>query len=779
MTAEVAITKALIPATSEGAAPSAKLVAEALDAICPLDSPAAFPATIHGERGAGIIQPVPNVRAYLKDRKPVAHFDDEQHLFITLPGDIRSYLTLLLGTDPGGGAFGSVQSRVNAGSKVFPSCKTVLRLFPKVGLSLKRFHALYCSWAATRDWVTLVNRAKAGSQWQVIKEALPDLFIDLCSSRIGKCKRTDARRQALFAIIRIWKTGRDKDGKPLPIAGYGNREVQLNGRMVTGGFWQDWYRKTYPGKPLPEEAPLPPGWSYDNISRQITFRNALPDPVKAMLVQGTAAAREFLPGAHRTRALLRFMEEVQFDDVKTDFRIVDPGTGQVCDLWLLVARDLATTVLLGFGMRPAVVREDGTQVHLKLKDCKQLCGWLLERFGLPPYLMVWKFERGTATLSKGSRGALRELLPGRIDVRFSGMVGGKSPAGYDERRVGNSKGKASLESLNRLGHTMCSDLPGQTGPHYGKRPSDLGAREKECREIWRLAQFLPPELRGQIEYPLLTINQARAELFRIFGLQNHRCEHEIEGFAEVLEWWDPAVGKWKHQSTAPAPLPEGSNTRIRKESPVERAERLVTAAVRAGGKWTPVSPSIIAAFYEHTQRLVRIVNSAGEIPFRSEGRDLLFVAPAGFNLSQVAHHTSLLGYFHVDDPVYLHVTNGQGVFVGTWIRSDRAHDQHTLSEAIRYDRSAEKAAREMADHYTADDRQALDAMRARNAERLESHSFIEVAGSQISARGSEVGSPIATGLKAVATERARSKQVERDNKAEAEDAAKNLIRAMT
>ena len=84
------------------------------------------------------------------------------------------------------------------------------------------------------------------------------------------------------------------------------------------------------------------------------------------------------------------MEEVQFDDVKVDFRVFDTSTGKPVDLWLLIAHDRATSMLLGFGMRPATVREDGSQVHLKLRDTKQLAGWVLERYGVPPYRMTWK-----------------------------------------------------------------------------------------------------------------------------------------------------------------------------------------------------------------------------------------------------------------------------------------------------------------------------------------------------------------------------------------------------
>lgn len=690
---------------------------------------------------APLFQPVFDVREYRAHRKPVAHYLDEDALFATLPSEIKSELRLLLGVRKGGGIFGHVQHLVNGGYSVSSAIAEAAKHFVFPG-SPKRTRARYDLWTQSKDWTCLVNCAKAGADWQEREDGLPLAFLKFCAAKIGGFKREDGKRQALLAIHRQWQTGRNADGEREEVPGY--------------GFWQAWFKKTYPGKPLPLAAPEMEGWSYSNISTQIKARNLLPRSVRGLLHQGTAAAREFLPYVRSDRNTmgadggpLRFLELVEFDDVKVDFLIRDEETGETCDLWLLVARDRATGMLLGFGMRPARTREDGSQEHLRLKDMKQISGWILERYGLPPYLCVWKLEHGTATLPPAYRTLFCDLLPGRIEISYSGMIGGKSPMGFEQRGIGNSRGKASLESHNRLMHTMLADRPGQTGPLYTKRPADLKAQAKECEAIFKTAQLLPEHVRGKMGYNLLSLNQAREHLFRVFRLQNERTEHELQGFEEVLEWYDEARGLWLNQSLLAA-SPIGLKTRKRKESPMERCARLVAPYREA---WTFVSPEIIRAFYEHTVRDV-VVKNSGLIEFRVDNRVFEF-QPAPGAVSQIPG-TRLLGYFHPDDPKFLHLTDGKGRIVGTWIRTTFACDNETLADAIRYQQSALKAAKEIAAEYTALERAKLESMRAENAALIQAHTFVPVTNSEAPSTTESqrpINSPVAAGLATVTEER--------------------------
>jgi hypothetical protein len=165
------------------------------------------------------------------------------------------------------------------------------------------------------------------------------------------------------------------------------------------------------------------------------------------------------------------------------------------------------------------------------------------------------------------------------------------------------------------------------------------------------------------------------------------------------------------------------------ESPDERAAKLCR-----GVTFTPVSPDIIASFYEHTQRIVRVTD-AGEVEFVSDGRKLTFANPGG---APVAPDTKLLGYFHPDDPRYLHLTTGKGAIVGTWVRRAlvRAGDRESLEEAIRYQQAALMTAKEHAAKLASAEADRLTAMRLRNAALVSEHAPIEVT------------SPVASALKA-------------------------------
>lgn len=703
-------------------------------------------------------QPVASIREYLDRRKPVAWYQDEMPLFTSLPTKVKAELRQLLGSRKGQGIFGHVDELVKGGWKVSPAIADAATEFDFPN-SPKRVREQYDKWKATRDWVCLVNRAKAGADWQICKIGLPLEFLKFCAGVIRRYDREDGKRQAILSIHRQWTTGRNDAGDREEIPGY--------------GFWQQWWRKNHPDLPLPEQAPMPEGWSYNNISAQIKARNLLPKIVRALRIS-EAAARDHAPFVRSDRntmgeggGVLRFLERVEFDDVKADFLVRDEETGEICDPWLLIARCRGTALALGFDLKAATTREDGSQRHLGLKEMKQLTGWVLEHWGLPPYLCTWRLEHGTATLPESYRTFFRTNLPGRIDLSYSSMVGGKSAVGYQQRGVGNSRAKASLESHNRLMHTMLSNQPGQTGPHYAKRPADLPARAKECKEIFACAQNLPEHLRGKVGYPLLSLNQARELLHRTFRLQNERTAHELQGFEDVVEWYDADRGLWLHQSLLTEARP-GMRNRKRKESPMERCARLM---VPYWEKWEWPSPEILRAFYEHTIREV-CVKQSGLIEFRVEDRVFEF-QPAPGAVPQCPD-TRLLAYFHPDQPKFVYLADGKGRIVGVWIRTTYATDAQTLSDAIAYQKSALNAARAMEAEYAAPQVAELESMRANNEALFQSNTLVPVTDAPaLNKKRAALNSPSAAGLAAIP----RAKQKQQRTDAADEALAKSLDEA--
>lgn len=672
-----------------------------------------------------------DVRSYLVSRTPCPHPDQEIALFVTLPEEVRHEVDDLLR------AFATMLSA--------PSLRKGAEIAAREAAtrgrewSAERLRHRLALYQKSQDWMCLVNRAKAGVAWQEgISRGLPPEFIRFAAQRFAAFRRsTDGGRAAIRSIKEQWRTGRDRDGNPAPIPGY--------------GFWQDWWAKEYPGAPLPPVAPMPSGWSEDNIRRKARLAPA----VRALCHEGIGAARKLIPGVARTRVGLRFLELIECDDVKVDFRVFDPATGQVMDLWLLVARDKATGLLLGYGMRPARVREDGTQEHLRLIDMKQLLGGVLERWGIPSdYVMTFQLENGTATLPVAVAQALGHTFNGRINVVFSRMIGGNSPVGYAERGKGNSNSKASLESMNRLGHTDTADLPGQTGRRYDLRPADLGAREKEAVATWNTASALPEHLRSKTGYPLLTLTQAREHLMRIFRMQNEREDHELEGFEWILEWRPNPSSAWAPANTAPAEMPEGAEIRQRKERPSERAEFLAR-----GIRFDRVPPVAFKVFYEHTQRLVK-VGSRGEIGFSAEKRELVFrdARPDG----GLPPASQWLAYHHPEDPALLHLLHPKtGAYVATWVRRERVgwSDPQALAAAIRYTEAALQAQRVIAEDLVSPERDARAQRLAENAALVTEAEFLDV-----TPVPSERGETIAVSPATLAMRQARE---ERDQRREA------------
>jgi hypothetical protein len=683
---------------------------------------------------------VDNVQAYLELRRPQPDIAGEEGLLITLPEDkecpLQSETRALLR------ACQHALTLVKDHWNVQRACVETLRIFWRYGWALKTFRAKFDEWFKKKDWIVLVNRAKAPAAWRADTAKLPDLFLPYCESKIAKFGRADGKRQAILSIRRNWQTGRDESGR----------------EFVIPGYEKGWQKR--------DTENCPAGWSPSNVSRQIKKRNRFTKAVRALMHESHSAALPFTPGIHRDTSKLRFLEEITFDDVRMDWLVFNTETGQAEELWLLVARDSATRMVLGFVMHPATVRDDGTASHLGARHMKELCGYLLETYPLPPYLVHWIVERGTATLAEAVKAALGELFDNRIKVHYTSMVGGKSSVGYKEKAKGNSRGKASHESHNRLFHTQACHLPGQIGARYDIRPADLNARIEECKETWNLRQRLPEHKRGTEKYCLVLPEEAR-EIIKQFCLeQNFRTDHKIEGFEKVLEWWDGH--KWQPRSTAPEMVagksandadlndgPGANRWRKRDEMPVERAMRLIEAVGKDG--WTRCSPDVIKTFLDHTQRL-ETVEPSGEIKVPIDGKLKTFChagAPLPIGMKVLCYHNP-------DDPQYIHLTTGDGRFLGTWYQRGRvpSQDQKALAQAFRYTKAAVAAVEQTARELAAPQVAELEAMRAHNADLK---NFVVTTEAPDAGVATLRQTPIASGLAATKTQKKMAVQKDREN----------------
>lgn len=620
-----------------------------------------------------------------------------------------------------------------------------LRAFPlppEKGASIKALLNLHTTWATgagavgPRDWRLLVDRRRARAL--VVAAPAPRYsreFIEAVQGLFVENKRKTA--PAIRKLHEWWYTGqRLLSGRLVncPVPGYGTAQLGPRG----------------------ERPPLPSGWSDSNLRRLCRLTPAQ----LALAREGIAAARRHTPHILTTRANLRWLEFVMFDDVKLDFRVLDATTGQVCDLWLLVAMDWASACALGFWMRPALARDDGSQEHLRSQDMLQFCGWLLERYGLPvSYSCTWKLENGTATIEEGLAAALPGLFGDRLRASFARMVGGASPVGYGERAKGNSQAKAPLESFFNPLHNFLADVPGQTGRRYDVRPADLAAREAEARRIWEAAQRpgMDEELAGQVQYPLLTVAQARPVVNRAFRALNARTNHDIEGFLEIVE---PVYG-----------VPGQFAKRF--ESPFERAARL------AQSNATQRVPEVaIGLLYRSTHRLVR-VDSKGEIELTIAGRKCTYQSPAGHTL---APGTKLVGCYCDQDPtvIYLSLPEPHCGFVGAWLRRERIDmaDRDAVAEQFHRTQAAMRAEQDAVAALAAPERAALEAMRVANdtifreaADRREAIDATPLAGLTDAAAQELAPGPVAAAIGAARNSMRRSGKERVENQAQREDLA--------
>lgn len=554
----------------------------------------------------------------MKSSLPVPAFDDE---FYRYPDFVQDEINTLM----------DICARIQSSplGVVKAAGEEARRFFGQRGRSAKRLIAKYYDFINSGgDWHVFVNRAK----FQTDSSDLPEEFLNywraLCESNKRKC-RPGYRR-----LLSIWRSGE-------PVPGYGT--------------WREYW--TARGMIISENDLCPPdlpsGWSYGNLMR---YR---PDDADLTLArQGISATMSMLPTVIGTRAGLRPLEWIVFDDWESDFLVSVPGVDRPCKLKGLICKDVATDMWLRFALRPSVPRDDGTEDGLKLRDMKRLAYELLSHFGHPvDYVSHWVIERGTATFPAGDARALNELSGGMIVVHETQMISGQVLlGGFADKSVGNPRGKSWIESGFNLLHNEAGFVPGQKGRRYDLAPAELEARKKYAVALVSAGKALPPALRAQLRLPFQNIYEAvetwRNILLNIGGHTDHRCE----GFDEIALWrlsegdqWRP----WSQLIELPAEMMDRVLVQRRLETRVERWHRLIQ------GVTLQKMSEAVAPRWLDGHKEVTVDNY--QIEFRHEGKDYKFY-----------HHDSpllvngrkYLAYFHPIDVDAVYLTDGAGAYKG-------------------------------------------------------------------------------------------------------------------
>lgn len=335
-----------------------------------------------------------------------------------------------------------------------------------------------------------------------------------------------------------------------------------------------------PGLPPPELR----GEKFPIGKSTLTQARYLPPKASvAMARYGVAASRAHLPHGPQDISHIRPLEYVVFDDVELDFLIIVPESPTPVKLRLIVAMDLCSRVILGYGVRPAITRADGVEDGLKLRDMKAVVAQLLRTWGVPAeYHMHFIVERATAALPDAAKAALAEISGNRIVVHDTSMIVGQVFE-FRDKASGNSWGKAWLESFFNSLHGELAHLPGQKGRRYDLAPAELDGRRKELAAIVKAGKRLPLELRHQFQWPFKTCAEALQELDSAFARLHERTDHGLLCFDRVMVWRTTATDTWKTESEMPEwMIPQIPHllTDTRVESPMERWQRLIPQVER-------------------------------------------------------------------------------------------------------------------------------------------------------------------------------------------------------
>lgn len=290
------------------------------------------------------------------------------------------------------------------------------------------------------------------------------------------------------------------------------------GKEVPGlGCWPDWWRANHPNEPMPDRAPDFP------FSRSTLYRY---QPSKALVAAGTKgarAARENLPYVEMDYSKLRKCELFTLDDVRLDFKAVDPATGAVVDLVAYCMMEVASRMIGGFVVRPAGA--------IKQLDVDALVLHVLSTFGIgdgyPTHII---FERGSVACSEATQTALEGLSSDGIKVHRTGIDSRIRWAGQSKDvACGNPYGKGAIESFNRTLHLMLNNLPGQRGNSYQNQPQNLDATIKQTEVLTAI------ELKTgvKMEYPLLTVPEVCLCMRVAIEHYNSEQGHEFSGHGDV------------------------------------------------------------------------------------------------------------------------------------------------------------------------------------------------------------------------------------------------------
>lgn len=506
-------------------------------------------------------------------------------------------------------------------------------------------------------WRCLVNHNLCGGRCGECGQgetSLPELLLDhhaALSQGNDRRARSASWRRLILSL---------KSGAKIPGLAPGGRGE---------GDWRDLWRAIHPGEPLPRACPWshskpPRGWSLSNFLLQQRRRIAPAEDAAAK--KGVAAARRALPSILRDTSKLLPLQAVVFDDARTDFLVRDPISGKIVELWGIFAMDVATRMILRYGLRLRRLREDGTRESITRRDMQHLIAGLIRCYGIPDDGLptVYLVEKAAAAITDGLEASLLEMSGGMLTTERTNMITGRAifADGFVDKAQGNPGAKGWIESFFNSMHTEAGWIAGQQSARYDLRAANLDTRIGYAENLLAAGEHLPPALRRELRIPFQDPDDAKHSLDDVLIMLNRREKHRIAGFGKVALWRWREGDDWKPLSDLAGLPPEAQEqveTIYRPQTPEERFRSLIGSR-----KFRAAAPGDLALLLCDLK--TARYTGGGVLEFNHAGQRLRYYSRSASE--QLRPGEEYLIRWDSADPETAYVSDGQGGFIGAFER---------------------------------------------------------------------------------------------------------------
>jgi hypothetical protein len=576
----------------------------------------------------------------------------------------------------------SLFARMESGGIVAMSETLGFQLRAVRGYSASNLRAAYYKWL-DGGWKMVARNYTNGG------EKLPMAFVQHLRALMESNARS--MKQAMNQIKRDWFAGKS-------IPGFGT--------------WQEWFLTQWPERDLPSVCPgTPRGWGRSNLY-------AL-QPVKAqrmLKTRGFAAAKALLGSIVRDPSTLLPLQLVVIDDFEADQKCFywDPvkGTRAIVRMAGVAAMDVATRRIIGLIFKPRLTDDEGTKQSITRADVRLLLYGILRDYGVPAHGMTIMAENAAAAVTTELELTFTNLFGGKIAITRTGVIDRALVEHGFKDTGGKPWLKGWIESFFNLMHNVAGFLPGQKGANYLVKPSDFDEKERVTLRLIgtgpRDAQLSDEQL-AKARLPFVSPGELHDSYLQLFRWIEERTDHELRGFAKVIEWRSHEAEPWQPFDAMATLTDEQQLSALVRERMLSPRERWAALFPRITCHAVPPHVAMMLCLTPKKTEL-----KSGKLTFTHNGTGYTWLTdPRGPLAQSVRDGADLLVYFDATQPLAAHVTDLQGRYLGEVKRLGPVNITDTAAVT-----DAEK---QLAQHYAAH----LDEIRARPLHQAEAAQQLE------------------------------------------------------